>query len=293
MERESGMHAVLFYGAEGSGKEELARILAQYWLCKNPDRSTGADETCQACGAFSRNTNPDLLVIAPIGAGNLILAKQFEAAPNPKEDDPIPMFHFLRTGPVMSRHKVVLISDAHRMNETSSNSLLKTLEEPHPYTKLILTTPSIGAVRPTILSRCLATACSLPTKEELKQVFPSASDLDFVLSESAPGRLKQMAKSLEHYRAIAHFARSLVGKPGSSALTASEEFRGMAEKLEGKEGGQRAANAEALALFALVLTREPGLPAEWAQEVAEAHRRILGNASAGIVFDALFAKLLL
>ena len=49
--------------------------------------------------------------------------------------------------------KVVIIENAHMMQESAKNALLKTLEEPPPSVFFILTTTKRGAMLPTILSR--------------------------------------------------------------------------------------------------------------------------------------------
>jgi DNA polymerase-3 subunit delta' len=56
--------------------------------------------------------------------------------------------------PYEARTRVVLISDAHRMNPAAGNALLKMLEEPPQRTVLILTAPQTADLLPTIVSRC-------------------------------------------------------------------------------------------------------------------------------------------
>lgn len=53
-----------------------------------------------------------------------------------------------------SFYRFILISDAHLMNETSQNALLKNLEEPPDKVIFILTTPYPDLLRETIRSRC-------------------------------------------------------------------------------------------------------------------------------------------
>jgi DNA polymerase-3 subunit delta' len=54
--------------------------------------------------------------------------------------------------------KVFIIHDAEKMLPTSSNALLKTLEEPPPHTHFILLTSQPELLLPTIVSRC----CKIP-----------------------------------------------------------------------------------------------------------------------------------
>ncbi|MGB5530042.1 MAG: hypothetical protein WBQ32_08730 [Ignavibacteriaceae bacterium] len=51
-------------------------------------------------------------------------------------------------------YRLVLISDAHLMNDEAQNALLKNLEEPPGKVIFILTTSMVSKLRPTIISRC-------------------------------------------------------------------------------------------------------------------------------------------
>lgn len=288
----SGIHAVLLYGAPGSGKNLLADLVAQAWLCRNPGPD-GADGECRACGAFERDTNADFLRVSPVGPSRIIPVKAI-TNDKPDEDDPIPIITFFRTMPLMSRHKVALIESAERMNASANNALLKTLEEPHPHAKLILTTETVGLILPTILSRCLVVACEAPTATELRHAFPDATAEEILMAEGTPGRLRHLIEHRAAYQRLAAFATSLRRRSGGEALVASEELRVAADGLEKSlRCGARAANAEALEMLAIVLARDPQSPPEWAQFATEAHRRIVGNGAAGMVFDALMTKMLL
>ncbi|HEY0868000.1 MAG TPA: hypothetical protein VGE01_11500 [Fimbriimonas sp.] len=286
------MHAVLLYGADGSGKDELASILVESWLCRNAGPS-GADGTCQACAAFRRGSNPDYLDIQPQGASRNIRLRAISRTIPAEPDDPTPLRDFFRTPPMMSRHKVAVIHSADRMNDDASDSLLKSLEEPHPFAKIVLTTDSIGTVKDTIRSRCLAIACQLPSREELREFDPSATDEDLALAAGAPGRVRTVLEHPEAYRRIGSFARSLGSRHSDEAIKVAEEFRSAAEALEKATGsGARTANAEALNLLATLLSRDPNARPQWTQDVVEAHRRIVGNGNPGLVFDALFTRML-
>ena len=51
-------------------------------------------------------------------------------------------------------YRLILISDAHLMNDEAQNALLKDLEEPPENVIFILTTSNVSRLRPTIISRC-------------------------------------------------------------------------------------------------------------------------------------------
>ncbi|MCW8810719.1 MAG: hypothetical protein OQJ93_14515 [Ignavibacteriaceae bacterium] len=51
-------------------------------------------------------------------------------------------------------YRLILISDAHLMNDAAQNALLKNLEEPPENVIFILTTSDVSRLRPTVISRC-------------------------------------------------------------------------------------------------------------------------------------------
>jgi DNA polymerase-3 subunit delta' len=281
---DSSPHAVLLYGAEGSGKTELANALAQAWLCTKPTED-GACGECQACSAFERDKSADFLHIAPAQPSNIIRLAAMIQMRVEDEAYQTPLLDFFRTPPLMARKKVTIIRDADRMNDSTANAFLKTLEEPGDYAKIILTTSNIGAVLPTIISRCLSVACELPLPG-------SKAEAMEILSENAPGRRVHIEQHKEAYLAIHAIAANLHNEPAIRALALAEEFRNAADLLEKSlHSNARTANVEALRAFGTCIAEVHRNP-EWMSEIAEAHRRIVGNGSAGLVIDAMFARML-
>ena len=291
MSEDSGVHALLLYGARGSGKNALARIVAKAWMCLSPTEN-GADFSCRSCLAFERGNSSDFLHVAPTGPSAIIRTSAINGA-DAEKDGPVPVTEFLRTRPIIGARKVVHIEQAHRMNHAAFNALLKTLEEPLPHAKLILTTDSISRVPATIISRCLGVACEAPLESELVKIFPNARENDLLLSEGAPGRLKTILDHAGIYRSIADFAHRLKSRNQTEALAASEEFRSLCDRVDSVlHAGARASQTEALEVLAIAIARDPEQPSGWTRQVIETHRRITGNAAAGIAFDALFTNLL-
>ncbi len=77
---------------------------------------------------------------------------------------------FLSLKPNSAQKRVVIISTAELMNETSQNALLKNLEEPPDNTFFILTTYNINALRETIRSRCQEIQFAPFTEHEIEEV---------------------------------------------------------------------------------------------------------------------------
>ncbi len=282
----SPVQGILFYGIEGSGKERLALVLAQAWLCVR-NTEGGACGECQACKAFERGRCADYLEISPAGASKVIRIGAITEVSPSDEDYPVPAQTFLRTPPLSAHAKVVVIHEAERLNPRAANSLLKTLEEPPPYGRFILLTDTVGSILPTILSRCVAVACEVPATLE------GYPEWAVRLANGAPERAKELEEHGAAYLPIYEFAMAMPGRPIAEGLIAAEQFASLAERLQGvKKSGARAANAEALEVLAAAYAMAPNRRPEALQAIVECHRRVLGNANAGSSFDALFTAAL-
>ncbi len=271
LETDAPAHALLFYGAEGAGKETLALELARGWL--------GLDSV----DALRRGTHPDFLRIEPQPPSYLIRQDAIEPMSG---SDLVPVKTFLRTPPLSSPRKVVLILEADRMNAFAAHSLLKTLEEPEPYARFILTTRSVGSVLPTILSRCLAVACALPESEEIATLTADLSDDLRAYALGSPGLARRIAENPEPYERLTYFVRKLLSATPPDLFRLTQEFAEICEELQG-DTPARQAQAETLKLLAsATFHRAP----DKTPLLVEAHRMILGNAQAGLVFETLFAR---
>ena len=58
-------HAFLFSGVSGIGKMRMARALAQYIHCKNPENGDSCG-VCDSCVQHLHHNNPDLHFVYPI-----------------------------------------------------------------------------------------------------------------------------------------------------------------------------------------------------------------------------------
>ena len=80
--------------------------------------------------------------------------------------------------PSVSRYRVIIIEDADRMTERTSNVLLKALEEPPPQTVWILCTPSPADVLPTIRSRMRTVTLRVPSPEDVADLIVRRHGVD-------------------------------------------------------------------------------------------------------------------
>lgn len=286
LEPGSGVHAVLLSGAHGGGAEDLAKFIAMGWACKKPDETGLPCGECQACKSTENEKCVDVQWIRPAGPSNLI---RMEAIVERKGDgETIPITSFFRTQPLMARHKVAILAGADRMTSDATNAMLKTLEEPPSFAKLILTTDSIGKILPTILSRCLVVMCELPPSD----LYQSLPDHERIFSEGNPGRLAQIQVAGTEYANLLSVFESAAKNGISGALGASEKARQVSEGLQDKlKMGARYAHCEVLKCLALWVVQNRQNHPESGRIIAESHRRILGNVNATLEYDALFATI--
>lgn len=272
---------------------ELANALAQAWLCNEP-KADGACGVCRSCEAFARDKSPDVLRVHPRPPSDIIKVNAvYEVENDPDTEPPLPLIDFFRTQALMARNKVAILSRVDRMNDKAANAFLKTLEEPNPNCKIVMTTSEIGQVIPTIVSRCVSVACELPNQEEIGEMASAALPELIELSEGAPGRLSLILEHAAAYTRITDFARKVIAAPKENALALSEEFRGICDDLQDDlKLGARAANVEGLRALGVALSNL-SVRDDWMQAIAEGHRRVQGNANDGMALDAMFARMLL
>lgn len=195
-------HAYLFEGPEGVGKEMLALRFAQVLLCSKPTKvKSGSDQHIDACGhcddcrIFLAGNHPDYIRV------HRMLAKMHpDALVRNRKATQLGVDvirHFLiepaAHSPVRGRAQVFVVVEAERLNSSSQNALLKTLEEPPKDSYIILLSTPSDDILATTRSRCqLVTFRPLPTafvEETLVRQKKAPADAARFLAEMAEGRL--------------------------------------------------------------------------------------------------------
>lgn len=92
---------------------------------------------------YGTQSHPDLRIIAPEGPADQIKVEAVRQ-----------VLPFLISTPSGSELKTLLVLEAHRLNESAANALLKPLEEPNRHTRIVLVTDRPGELLVTIRSRC-------------------------------------------------------------------------------------------------------------------------------------------
>lgn len=140
MKKDRISHAYLFQGERGTGKQQLALLLAKSLFCENR-QDVEPCNTCNNCNRITSGNHPDVHWIEPEGLS--ISKEQVEHLQK----------EFSFTG-MESNQKVYVVKDADTMTVNAANSLLKFLEEPGKQTTAMMLTENGGSILPTIRSRC-------------------------------------------------------------------------------------------------------------------------------------------
>ena len=147
--------AYLFSGPNGVGKKKTAKVFIEALLDKKLDKE-GTQRKIE------RNNHPDLLWIEPsyIVQGKSISQEKakleslrIKSRPQIRLNQIKEIIEFLGKKPLESIRSIVIIEDIEKMNESASNALLKTLEEPSTGL-FILLTERPEKLLSTIRSRC-------------------------------------------------------------------------------------------------------------------------------------------
>ena len=153
IKNKSFTNGYIFYGAEGVGKKQTAlefikEIFKQSSLCGNIEER------------ITNNNYPDFLNIAPTSTLETKRTKSSvleQTTISGSEIIKIAQIRniktFLGQKSINSEKKIVLILDAHLLNEAASNCLLKILEEPNNGIFILLTS-KLNLLLDTIISRC-------------------------------------------------------------------------------------------------------------------------------------------
>lgn len=284
----SRSQSVLFSGEVGTGADDAATELAKAWLCRQPGEA-GACGDCPVCRSFEAGRAVDYQAYEPAGRSSMIrmdtIRPDATRRPEPGEPEVTPLTVFFRTGPLMARNKVAVFRSAERMNAQTANALLKTLEEPPVFGRIVLTTSEPSRLLPTVRSRCLSVACERPTLDEW-----APPDRLCSLFGPTPGASLAVQDHREAYEGLLQVLDSAPRAPRGAALALADRFRTATEGLaDSRKLPARAANAEALRCAAAWARVERP---EAAASAVEAHRLVVGNVNAGPVTDWLFTVLL-
>ena len=216
LERDRLPPALLFAGPDGVGKKLLALAVAQAALCERAPSPEPCGE-CRACRKVSAALAPERLEELRLEADqhpdedvwrnfrlhpDLVLAEGWRltktgrprAEPEIRVDQVRDLIDEITGTPFEARRRVFVIDDAHTMNESAQNALLKSLEEPPARSHVILVSSTPLGLRQTIRSRCqmlrfgpLPRAAVAAFLTEQHGVSPEEARLRAALAGGSPG----------------------------------------------------------------------------------------------------------
>jgi DNA polymerase-3 subunit delta' len=314
--------ALLFAGEGGIGKKLFALELAKALNCQTPKGLEACDH-CSSCVRISQSKFADFTDVDDN-------KKRLIWSDHPDVALARPLNRVLRIGPVREiereanfrpfegKARFFIIEEAHRLNEASSNALLKILEEPPATSHLVLITSRPASLLPTIRSRCQTIRFSPLAPSEIeahllsgKQVSPADARLLATVARGSIGRA--LVTDLESYRLQREAMMEVVSalaltNDRARLLRASEEMNEAKRKDEYEPRldllstlihdvwvlslgapGEQVVNQDMLAqLSKIVSSMDRRRPARWLSQL-EQHRRGLDvNMNRKIATDALF-----
>jgi len=248
-------HSWLITGPPGSGRSTLAYAFATALLSR-----PGTEESTEA--QVNARTHPDLgvlsterVLISIEEVRRLVAASQFS--------------------PSVGRYRVMVIEDADRMTERTSNVLLKALEEPPPRTIWILCAPSEADLIPTIRSRVRTVRLRVPTVDEVADLIEQRDGVSRSEAERA-------AREAQSHIGMAH------------RLATSEDARARRRRTLELALGIRSVSGAVIAAAELIEVADDdakAITAERDAEERESALRSLGIEPGGTVPPALRAQL--
>lgn len=234
-------HAWLFTGPPGCGRSVAARAFAAALEC--PDGGCGH---CHSCQTVRSGTHPDVTVVVPEGLHLSIAEVRSLVARSAR-------------APSVGPWQITVIEDADRIEERTSNTLLRALEEPPPRAVFLLCAPSTEDLLPTIRSRCRVVALRTPLVEDVTAMLverdgvdPAVASFAALASGGHVGRARRLASDEEARRnraAVLRIPTALGSVPAAVAAAdvlveaADAEAAGLSRA---RDASERAALEQAL-----------------------------------------------
>lgn len=137
----SSAHAYIIEGRAGGSRDDFIKSLSMGLECTAPDAASRPCGSCAACRQVAAGSSMDIVRMRKSGKTSY------------KTEDANAFMSRLDMG-AYGRFLIGIIDDADSLSEPVQNKLLKTLEEPHDGTVLLLGTSNRDHLLSTVRSRC-------------------------------------------------------------------------------------------------------------------------------------------
>ncbi|MDI6865962.1 DNA polymerase III subunit delta' [Thermodesulfovibrio yellowstonii] len=158
-------NALLFLGDAYIGKTSTAIAYAKALNCLNSENEDSCD-SCESCKKIEQRLHPDIKIIAP--------EKDVITVNTIREVE-----EFVSLKPLEGKYKVVIIKEAHKMNNAAANAFLKTVEEPPFMTTIILICENIHNLPEPLISRCFKVYFTPLSIDAIKKIIPDMQQESF------------------------------------------------------------------------------------------------------------------
>lgn len=165
-------HAWLFTGPPGSGRSNAAKAFAAALNCDQDDVALRGCGECPACRTILGETHSDVTFVRTEKVTITI-------------DEARELVSKAGDRPATGRWRIIVVEDADRMAERTTNVLLKAIEEPTPRTIWMLCAPSPADVLVTIRSRCRPVSLRLPPAADVAALLVRRDGVDPQLADRA------------------------------------------------------------------------------------------------------------
>ena len=188
-------HAYLIETNGYSKSFDLAKSFAKYLLCPNSYSNNKNCDNCHQCENIDKNEFIELKIIEP--DGQWIKKSQLEE-----------LQEMFSKKSIIGNKKVYIINKADKLNVSSSNSLLKFLEEPEQGVIAILIVENIFQLLPTIVSRCQILSLKnknsligLSTMEKIGHFLKDNNDdiIEYTSNEENQEKLDKVIELIKYY----------------------------------------------------------------------------------------------
>jgi len=231
----------IFYGAEGVGKKQTALQFIKE-IFKQSSPGGNIEER------ITNNNHPDFLIIEPNSILEAKRSKSSDLEKTTKSGSEIIKISQIRSiktffsqKSINSEKKIVLIIDAHLLNEAASNCLLKTLEDPSNGIFILLTS-KLNILLDTIISRCQLVRFRSFSSKQINSLLkdyldPSQFNINTKLKfedliTSANGSPDQLLKNIEIWNELSNEITNKLNFPIKNSLEILEVSKLISEQLE-------------------------------------------------------------